>query len=550
MNYLSRIIIVACLLGSSSCKKALEEKPFSFLSPNNFYKNVADAETAINAVYNELYTFDLYLQPIWNLTLLDDDHVSGADWYLGNAGAGNPQSYWGVDRPWNGLYIVISRANTVLERVPAIEADDAEADTKQRILGEACFLRGWAYFMLVQLYGGVPLRLQTFTADPTSNVARASVVEVYNTVIDDFKKAEEMLFPVSDKRSGTAGRVNQGLAKAFLAKTYLTMASGSLAGVSLTVRGGADNGYYSHAKEVVAGLEGLDSRQYFQLARDKAKEVIESGDYSLFPNWMDIWQVANHNKQENMWQLQSLFGSPFVNDMHSYFSARSPFGTGAVWMSNNHYRNYETEDTRILDGVTHQYQANWGTYYYYPSWEQDKYGTDGDRTYNNDGKENGDNKAFVNKFNFVSGFDNDQLGTAYANNSIVAQSDGFFPLMRFSEVKLMFAEAENEVNGPTNDAYTQLNDVRGRVKATDAPAGMTTDEFRSYVLEERGREFTLEDIRRFDLIRWGIYLQVMNKIGIGQNNITKVRQNRNTLLPIPQSELNSNSEINGNNPGW
>jgi hypothetical protein len=70
------------------------------------------------------------------------------------------------------------------------------------------------------------------------------------------------------------------------------------------------------------------------------------------------------------------------------------------------------------------------------------------------------------------------------------------------------------------------------------------------VLAERAREFVFEGIRRYDLMRWGIYLQVMNKIGIGQNNITKVRNTRNLLLPIPQSELNSNTLIPANNPGW
>jgi hypothetical protein len=70
------------------------------------------------------------------------------------------------------------------------------------------------------------------------------------------------------------------------------------------------------------------------------------------------------------------------------------------------------------------------------------------------------------------------------------------------------------------------------------------------VLAERAREFVFEGIRRYDLMRWGVYLQVMNKIGIGQNNITKVRNTRNLLLPIPQSELNSNTLIPANNPGW
>jgi hypothetical protein len=79
---------------------------------------------------------------------------------------------------------------------------------------------------------------------------------------------------------------------------------------------------------------------------------------------------------------------------------------------------------------------------------------------------------------------------------------------------------------------------------------MNKEQFRSYVLAERAREFALEGIRRFDLMRWGVYLPVMNKIGTGQNNISKVRSLRNLLLPLPLNELNANTAITGNNPGW
>jgi hypothetical protein len=79
---------------------------------------------------------------------------------------------------------------------------------------------------------------------------------------------------------------------------------------------------------------------------------------------------------------------------------------------------------------------------------------------------------------------------------------------------------------------------------------MTKEQFRSFMLAERAREFNLEGIRRFDLMRWGVYLPVMNKITAGQNNISKVRSLRNLLLPLPLNELNSNKAINGNNPGW
>lgn len=524
----------ATLLSLTSCKKQLEEVPYSFLSPNNFYQNEKDAVAAINGVYNELYTYDLYIQPFWNLTLLDDDHVSGADWYLGNAGAGNPQGYWGVARPWAGLYTIISRSNTVLENVPGIA--DINPVIRDRILGEAYFFRGWSYFQLVQLYGGVPLRLKSLSADPNSNVPRSTVTEVYTAVIDDLLKAEEMLLPASDANSGEVGRVNRYVAKATLSKVYLTMASGSLPSASIKVRGGNDNSYYTYSKTVVAGYESFNSAEYFAKARDKALEVINSGEYALFTDWKDIWKKDNRNKVEHMWELQSAAGTDFTNDLHSYFNARSVFGIGAVWMSNNHYQNYEATDKRVLDGVTHNYQANWGTYYYYPSWQASQYQVVNGITYNNDGA--GDNKAYVTKFNDV-------------DNPMGSTSDAYYPLLRFSEVLLIYAEAENEINPGSSEAYAKLNAVRNRSAASDAPAGMGKDDFRNFVLEERGREFALENsIRHFDLLRWGIYLGVMNQITSQQNNISKLRVLRNLLLPIPQDEMNTNHAITENNPGW
>lgn len=533
-KYLIALAGILSLLGISSCKKQLEEKPYSFYSPENFYRNESDAKAAINGVYNELYTYDLYLQPFWNMTILDDDHVSGADWFLGTTGAGNPQAYFGWDRPWVGCYAIIARANTVLENV--VNITDIDPDVKNRILGEAYFLRGWAYFQLVQLYGGVPLRLKSLSADnPVTSVPRATVKETYEVVINDFKAAETKLLPLGHAKAGEAGRVNQGVAKAFLAKAYLTMASGASTG-NVTVRGGTDNGYYTYAKDVVKGLEGLDAKAYYTLARDKANEVITSNLYALTTSWKDLWSIAGRNSKEQMWELQSLAGTAFVNNLSAYFSARSTFGQGAVWTTNNHYSDYEDADKRVLEGVTHNYQTLQGTYIFYPSWQAAQYKVVNGITYNNTGSTTAE-RAYVIKYSAVA-------------DPNVANSDAFYPLLRYAEVLLMYAEAENEVNGPTTLAYNALNAIRTRANASAAPAGMTPEQFRSYVLAERAREFNLEGIRRFDLMRWGIYLQVMNKITSGQNNISKVRSLKNLLLPLPLNELNSNTAIKGNNPGW
>lgn len=534
MKYTCFLFAVAVVLTSVSCKKQLEEVPYSALSPNNFYKNEADAKAAINGVYSELYSFDLFIQPFWNLTTLDDDHISGADWFLGSSGAGNPQGFWGVAGPWTGCYTIISRANTVLENVVNINSN-IDPVIKERILGEAYFFRGWAYYQLVQLYGGVPLRLKSLSADPNSNVPRATVKETYEIAIEDLKIAESKLLPASDPKSGEVGRVNSQVAKVFLAKAYLSMASGSKTGVTIKVRGGNDNAYYSHVKSVVNGYEQFDATQYFTLARDKALEVINSNEYSLFPAWRDVWKKDNRNKREHMWALQSVPGTVFTNDMHSYFNAESLFGTGVVWMSNDHYNNHEVTDSRVLDGVTHNYQA-YGANLYFPSWQSDKYAMKNGVSYSNDG--NADNKAFTTKFNDV-------------DKPMASASDAYYPFLRYSEVLLMYAEAENEINAGSANAYSKLNMVRSRSNASAAPAGMGRNDFRDFVLEERGREFALENSNRhFDLLRWGIYLGVMNKITSQQNNISKLRAIRNLLLPIPQDEINTNHAITSNNPGW
>ncbi len=534
-KYTTIIAISTAFFSLIACKKELQEVPYSFYSPENSYKNESDAKATINGIYSELYTYDLYIQPFWNMTILDDDHVSGADWFLGSTGAGNPQAYWGVDGPWKGCYVIIARANTALENI--VNITDIDPDIKQRFLGEAYFLRGWAYLQLVQLYGGVPLRLKAVSAEnPDTNVPRATVVDTYEAIIEDFKKAETMLFPLGDARKGEAGRVYQGVAKAFLAKTYLTMASGAATG-NISVRGGSNNGVYTYTKTVVAGLENIDSKAYYALASAKAKEVIDSQLNELTPSWTTLWSIDGRNNKEQMWELQSLAGTDFIVNLSAYFPARSTFGQGAVWTTNNHYNDYEVQDKRVLEGITHNYTTLQGTNIFYPFEQANLYQVVNGVTYLNSNSTTSQ-RAYTIKYSSVA-------------DPSVASSDAFYPLLRYSEVLLMYAEAENEANsGPTTPAYDALKEVRDRANASEAPAGMNQEQFRSFVLAERAREFNLEGIRRFDLMRWGIYLPVMNKIGTGQNNISKSRSNRNILYPIPLNEINSNTQITENNPGW
>jgi len=532
-------IIIASVFLLNACTKILEEKSYDFLVPSSFYKTEADAEAAIIGVYNTLLSYGFYRQSFWTYDG-DSDHSSGPSWYFGAVGQGNYLGYWGTDNLWNDHYLMISRANSVLENVEGMSINE---DIKQRVLGEAYFFRGLAYFDLVRLYGGVPLRLSTVSSGKEApSMGRSTVMQVYEQVISDLKAAEERLFPYQDSRSGGIGHVTKDIASAYLAKTYITIASGSLEGVTvevLTARkiDGDNQPYarYPFQKKTVAGLEGQDSQEYFRLAMEKSAEVISGSGRTLFPAFMDNFKVANRHLNENMLMAEFRGPSHSEDALVQVHSAEVLFGPGNgggwTWGTRNFYNNYLEDgtklDERALYGINHQPSINGK--FYFPE-EDVEYAVDGYTWVL------AEDKAYTKKYDDIT-------------QKVLGGSDARYPILRLSDVYLINAEANNEL-GNSVDAYASLNTVRRRAKTLDAPAGMDKDDFRSFVLEERGRELFLENNRRFDLLRWGIYLDLMNFMNADQFNIVKTRNARSLLLPIPQSEINSNTEIDINNPGW
>ena len=114
---------------------------------------------------------------------------------------------------------------------------------------------------------------------------------------------------------------------------------------------------------------------------------------------------------------------------------------------------------------------------------------------------------------------------------------------------LIYAEAENELGHP-DEAMYYLNEVRKRSNAVQMAAAPGKDAMRSAIIEERAKELACESDRRWDLLRWGIYVDAMNAVTLDDSGVNKKRDSKHLLFPIPQEELNSNSMINENNPGW
>jgi hypothetical protein len=552
-------LLVAASLAATSCKDFLTEQPLDSVSPSQ----VTDANSYVNGALNTLVSENMFRYGQFpNLWDYDSDDSTGPSWAFGDVGSGNFQNYWGIDTGWTGPYVLIHRCNFGIAQVSAMSTDAA---TKKNALGQLRFLRGWAYYLLVRAYGAVPLFDKSIVEGKEPQQPRTPVKDIYAFIINDLKEAESNLYTSRDANF-VAGHPSKGAASSLLAKVYVTMASGSLPSGQVTVLGGpalkmvngkktyTDPVPATYGKAVVAGLEGLNSAEYFKLARDKAQEVMTSGDYQLFGSHMEVWNVANQNKGEHIWSLQPVSNDPnFGNEVSWFHIGRIVPGTGemdggAIAASDHWYKLFEPTDQRITDGVLHRWKIYGGTHYYPLSDSLVVRGTD----------TSPQAVAKRAKYGYLptdySTLDETHLARLRKFEAVsdrsTTRTNFNYPLLRYPDVLLIFAEADNEVNGgPTAAAKEAVNMIRRRNGASEVPA-LNQQAFRSYVLEERRRELALEGDRRWDLLRWGIYLPVMNAIDIDENNIVKRRSNKNLLYPIPLAELNSNKQITGNNPGW
>lgn len=577
------LMATICTSGLSSCEKMVEEKKFDFVEPND----IPDSDEGVNQWTMGTYSKLLDDMFRWNLfppsLEFDCDYMSGPDWSFGTLGAGNFQNNEYTSAMWEKPYAIIHRANLALENIePMTKASQA---VKNNGMGELYFLKAYSYFLLVRAFGEVPIRSASVNSGADLNEPRQPVSKVYAHIIELLTKAEELLYKNTDN-GFHEGRVSAGAAASLLAKVYVTIGSSALQSGNVTVRGGQPytmNGSekvytnpvsFTVAKKQVAGYETFNAQEYFSKARDKALQVIngEYGNYGLL-SYDNLWSRANKNKTEHIWTLQSVtgdqkYGVTFSQAYGGNFNDQGFVQTGLWWGMRDHwYKLFESKDYRIVKGVMHRWVRQggdtngWVGGSYYPDnteWSQKAQGYVDANGQNvapvapfNDGRQyqsqkNANYLAYLTKYSDVS-------------NNKLERTDAPWYFLRFADVLLIYAEATNEADNSTAArtlALAKLNQIRERSNAT--PRRLAGDgnidnqsAFRSAVLEERAMELALEGDRRWDLIRWGIYLDVMNRIGgTDEVGVVKVRSEKHLLYPIPISEVGVNTAILSNNPGW
>lgn len=524
---MKRIIILILIFSctSFSCKKFLNTTPEDFVTPETYFNTEEDMNRALAGVYNRLVdTFGrLYQRGLWSYFAVSDE------FYYSNVSSNNLKvsdfdaSNLDVSRLWEGCYQGVERANQVLANVNKPVMDESR---RNAIKGQALFLRAYFYFLLVNNFGPVPLKLKPTTSPTDSSLPRSSIKDIYEKIVTDMKEAEGLVNPIDKTVSNEV--VSKTAVQAILARVYLKMAGAPLNDVTKY----KDALTYSD-KVIASGLHALNP-DYKQIFINHSQDKYDPKEC--------IWEIGMFGNQQGTEQIAGSVGID-----NGILSADNGIGysAGTMRVTARIYNLFQAGDLR----------RDWTiSPFYYKT-------TAGVTT--------AVNYTSAQIYDRNIGKWRRQYETLVPKHRVYNSTN--FPVIRYSDVLLMKAEAECNVNGATSAAYAAINQVKRRGfgksllvadAAADVPAGLNPTQFILEVQNERARELSYEGMRKHDLIRWGLYLTKMSslitEVDNGPATTWKARATtaarftteRNLLLPIPVLELTSNPNIKENNPGW
>jgi hypothetical protein len=466
----------------------------------NFWKTQDDALNGINATYNMLQQRGTYARWLgFDFDIRSDEGFAGCGWNelcQYNAFIQGNYNFEPSRETWQMHYWTIYRANQVTENVPAITMD---ATLRDRIVGEAKFLRGLMYFNLVNLYGGVPI--VTKPPLPTDRPATSTIAEVYTQIEKDLTEAAAAL-PTSYSGSDV-GRATKGAALAMLGKAQLQQKKWATAATTLG--------------QVVA----MPQYQLMANYADNFTDKFENNQESVFEvQFADEDQlssgVSGQNYAKMIGACRSFNGMPGVGVEPSYCDGRPTH-----WFFNQFFA--DTLNRAVYDPRLD------ATLFWNRPGGMDVYGT-----------------PFATRYGAAA---TDAWWKKWGEYYLVEDQNWDNPInyrvIRFADVLLMQAEALNE-SGQTALAYPLVQRVRTRAGAGTVPAGLTQTTMRAYIMHERLVELGLEQSRWLDLQRQGMLTPALQSNDVEFKNFVL---NKSQYLPIPQNEIDLNPNIK-QNPGW
>jgi hypothetical protein len=518
-KYFTYILVGFSVTALISCESFLEENPKRFIQEKDYYKTPAEALTAVNAAYfffngggpsgSGQSAYNSLLQV--GMEFATDEQYPGPGATNADVRSFSVHNHSSANRTffenWQQHYAGIRRANVAISKIPQIDFGTNTA-LKERYIGEAKFIRAFIYFNVVRLWGDVPLitEYQTDVEASAYYIAKSSTAEIYDQIEKDLIDAAAVL--PNSYSGGDVGRATAGAAKALLAKVYLTKASFPL----------RIDGHYADA---IA----------------KAEEVLSVADggtgiygYDLRADYSHVFLPTFKNNEEHIFSAQ--FMSNYQSSGRSDFPRTLPrfpqsfgiigtyadqvnFYTKGADKSFNVYKLYKPTDKRR--------KVTFATLFVNPKTNAKFAAPIANVAHP------GDSTPYFNKAHDPSAF-----------VSVPGEAATNVTILRYAEVLLIHAEAENEVNGPTEKAYKSYNRIRNRAGLPDLTPGLTKDQFRDSLYLDRELELVYEYQRWFDLIRQRnaadqpAFVEKLH--AAGKTNAV----DRNRWFPIPQVELDNN----------
>ena len=480
----------ACLLAFTSCEDWLNMPSESKADSSTVFESLDRAEMAVVGAYNSLNTQELGYQ----LLMGTDECVStesNSKYNVSNYDYTNTSSM--LNSTYTSMYKAIEYANVCIKNLPAMSVSEGEQTKLNGLLGEAFAIRAYAYWCIVRFYGDVP-----YTDVPTSDLttyssSRVSRDIIYDNCVADLQRAVELLPWYDEGYLKTPERISKNAAYGILARVALYAAGYSL-------RWGLNTVPYDKATVKIAQRDDTERiRELYQIAADACKAVIVHGKNGLLDDYDQIFRDLGNQtyNEETIFEFGS-YGPNGTNVRTGYTNGIPTSGQdnstggmgkggGAMIAMPTFYFEFDKDDQRRdvsicnyglkLSSNGNEYQMNtfagMGVGKYRINWKSEK-GTKDDRR------------------------------------------DINWPLLRYADVLLMYAEALNELNnGATVEAVNAVKQVRMRAFRNDEDKIGTIptsyEDFRNYIIKERKLELSNEGLRKSDLARWGILVDYLTE---------------------------------------
>lgn len=479
---------------TTSCDGYLDTVSKSTFSEEIVFSNLDFATKTVLGIYSNLSLSSSMYDYVFFFYSCDNDieRVHGASSALNSIARYNPTD--GVNylvTSWRAIYQSIERANICIDLLPKSPIWEGEYSLEaKRLYAEAVTLRALCYFELIRHWGDVPFSIKSVQDGDNYFLPRTDRDEIYEYLIEELKEAQKHVPWM--RETHTVERINKGFIKGLRARMALTYAG------------------FSHRTSNET-RRGRNWKEYYVIANQECKELMESGKHSLHPNFETFFKNMHAYKQDIEYG-ECLFEIPFgrlrsgrvAQTMGMAFStnpAEPKYGRagGSIYTTPYYFYSFDRKDIRrnitceLYDYSNSQYLGQQRLITTPGSFRISKW-----------------------RRNWIT----PSMGGEYKESNYTGVN---WPIMRYTDVVLMFAETENEINSsPTQEAKDALMSVRKRafpqelwgkkvIEYVDSVSS-SKESFFNALVNERAWEFGGENIRKYDLIRWNLLGDKLKKV--------------------------------------